>query len=102
MSSLGDVIFGSVRAAYGLPNQTEDTVTKENTVTNYHAADESSDKVVVVTVKNIYGRQTIYPVCWRAKIFAQIAGDKTLTPQTVGLIKDLGYQINVNQPQVSL
>jgi len=96
MSDVGDVIFGAIRVAYGLSNTTGDTVT------NYHAADESNDKVIAVMVRDVYGRRTVYPVCWRAKIFAQIAGSKTLTPQVVSLIKDLGYLINVEVPQVSL
>jgi hypothetical protein len=91
MSSLGDAIFSSLRTAYGI-----------DPVTSYHAADEPNDKVVMVMVKDIYGRRTVYPVCPQAKIFAQIAGTTTLTPQVVGLIKDLGYRVNIDQPEVSL
>jgi hypothetical protein len=91
MSSLGDAIFSSLRTAYGI-----------DPVTTCHAADEPNDKVVMVMVKDIYGRRTVYPVCPQAKIFAQIAGTTTLTPQVVGLIKDLGYRVNIDQPEVSL
>jgi hypothetical protein len=91
MSNLGDAIFSSLRTAYGI-----------DPVTTCHATDEPSDKVIVVMVKDIYGRRTVYPVCPQAKIFAQIAGAKTLTPQVVGLIKDLGYRVNIDQREVSL
>jgi hypothetical protein len=91
MSNLGDAIFSSLRTAYGI-----------DPVTTCHAADEPNDKVVMVMVKDIYGRRTVYPVCPQAKIFAQIAGTTTLTPQVVGLIKDLGYRVNIDQPEVSL
>jgi hypothetical protein len=37
----------------------------------------------------------IYPVCDAAKVFAAIAGTKTLTQQTLLLIKQLGYDINI-------
>jgi len=91
MNSLGDVIFSSLRTAYGI-----------DPVTTCHAADEPNDKVIVVMVRDVYGRRTVYPVCPQAKIFAQIAGSKTLTPQVVSLIKDLGYRVNIDQPEVSL
>jgi hypothetical protein len=50
---------------------------------------------IFVTIKNVYGTEQIYPVCANAEIFAQIAGTKTLTKQTINLIKDLGFQIQV-------
>jgi len=50
---------------------------------------------IQVLIKNIYGRETIYPVCDQAKIFASLAGQKTLTSREIRLIKDLGYSIEV-------
>jgi predicted type IV restriction endonuclease len=54
---------------------------------------------ITVQIKNVYGNETIYPVCQNAKIFAALAGTKTLTLQAVAQIKLLGYAITV-QPQV--
>jgi hypothetical protein len=50
---------------------------------------------IEVRVKDVYGNQMIYPVCDAAKVFAAIAGTKTLTQQTLLLIKQLGYDINI-------
>jgi predicted type IV restriction endonuclease len=53
---------------------------------------------ITVQIKNVYGNTTVYPVCEKAKIFAAMAGTKTLTLQAVAQIKLLGYAITV-QPQ---
>ena len=37
------------------------------------------DLAITVRVRNVYGNKTIYPVCDKAKIFAQLAGHSTLT-----------------------
>ena len=55
---------------------------------------------IIVRVTSVYGAKTIYPVCETAKIFADIAGTKTLKPTTINSIKALGYTINVQQEQL--
>ena len=52
---------------------------------------------ITVTIKSVYGEEKIYPTCAKAQAFADIAGTKTLTPQTLKLVKSLGYRINVTQ-----
>jgi len=46
---------------------------------------------IFVEVKNVYGVQTVYPVCDQAKFFAALAGTKTLTNQAIKLIRQAGY-----------
>ena len=60
------------------------------------------DLKIVVRVKNIYGNKTVYPVCDKAKIFAQIAGHSTLTSATLDGIRRLGYLIEVQQETVEV
>ena len=48
---------------------------------------------IIVKVKNVYGQEKVYPICEKAKTFARIAGTKTLTTETIGLIKSLGYTL---------
>jgi hypothetical protein len=50
---------------------------------------------IQVTIKNVYGNQTIYPICEKAKIFANIKGQKTLTAADINHIKMLGYTVQV-------
>lgn len=52
---------------------------------------------IQVTIKNVYGNETIYPSCEKAKAFAALAGQKTLTMREITLIKSLGYAVNVIQ-----
>jgi hypothetical protein len=50
---------------------------------------------ITVRIANVYGRETIYPVCATAKLLAQLAGQKTITPQALALIERLGYSVRV-------
>mgnify|MGYP005830556925 CR=1 FL=1 len=54
---------------------------------------------IIVKIKSVYNKDLIYPVCHKAKLFARISGAtdeaKTLTPQTIRKIKELGYEIAV-------
>ena len=48
-----------------------------------------------VYYKNVYGNDLCYPACENAKIFAGIAGQKTLSTYTIAKIERLGYDVNV-------
>lgn len=48
---------------------------------------------IIVDIRNNYGSEAIYPVCEQAKLFAELAGTKTLTREAVALIKALGYRV---------
>ena len=50
---------------------------------------------IKVLIKSVYGNELIYPMCDKAKSFAQIADCKTLTRTTIKLIKELGYSIEI-------
>jgi len=50
---------------------------------------------ITVKIRNNYGVERIYPVCFKAVSFAEIAGTKTLTPYIIKLIKSLDYKVIV-------
>lgn len=50
-----------------------------------------NDMSLKIQTKVIYGKEMIYPMCDKSKIFAQLAGNKTLTHETLLLLKQLGY-----------
>jgi hypothetical protein len=52
---------------------------------------------ITVKVTKNYGVEAIYPVSDEAKVFARLAGTRTLTRQTLELVKKLGYAITVEQ-----
>jgi hypothetical protein len=48
---------------------------------------------IQIEVRDVYGVQTVYPVCEAAKRFASIAGTKTLTHRALCDIEALGFDI---------
>ena len=61
-----------------------------------------NDLAITVRVRTIYGNRVVYPVCDKAKIFAQLAGHSTLTSATLDGIRRLGYLIEVQQERVEV
>lgn len=57
---------------------------------------------IQVEVRNVYGEQKVYPICEKAKLFAEIAGTKTLTHCALTQIEQLGYLIQAQAPAVSV
>lgn len=49
---------------------------------------------IFITLRRVYGMPVIYPACPDSRIFARIAGTKTITPQNLQLIKNLGFDIS--------
>lgn len=52
---------------------------------------------ITVRLTQQYGQQVVMPACRTSELFAQIAGTKTLTKPTIDLVKQLGYEIRVEQ-----
>jgi hypothetical protein len=56
------------------------------------------EKICKVTVKENYFTRNnpdnvrIYPACLTSRTFAKIARTATLTPETISLMKELGYK----------
>lgn len=59
---------------------------------------------IQVTVTSQYGREVIKPHCYKARVFADMLGQTTLTRRNIDYIKQLGYEIRVVQltPEVLL
>lgn len=57
---------------------------------------------IQVRIQMNYGNKTVYPVCEKAKIFAQMLGQKILTSSDIAFIKALGFSVEVVQEPVSL
>lgn len=57
---------------------------------------------VLVKIKNVYGKETIYPANSTAQKFADLARQSTLTRETLKHIKALGYEIEVVQQVLEL
>jgi hypothetical protein len=57
---------------------------------------------VIVEIKNVYGKELVYPICENAKLFAKIAGSKTLSGDTIKHMKSLGVQFELAQKEITI
>jgi len=64
----------------------------------YGSQNKDNKMTITVKIKNVYGREIVYPVCNAAKQFAALANTKTLTDDAINIIKSLGYSIEVETP----
>lgn len=48
-----------------------------------------------IKIKNIYGKETIYPVCDQAIGLAAFKGQKTFTENDIKSLKKLGYSFRI-------
>jgi len=54
-----------------------------------------SARTIFVDVRDVYGRETIYPACETSELLAQLAGTRTLTRAALRTIQALGYGVAV-------
>lgn len=52
---------------------------------------------IIINIRDVYGNAVAYPVCEKAKLFANLCGTKTLTVMALANIARLGYEV-VCQP----
>ncbi len=55
---------------------------------------------ITVSIKHVYGNELIYPVSDNAKQFAELTGKKTLSREALAIIKELGYEVEVQAPEL--
>tara|TARA_R110002020_G_scaffold33980_2_gene103137 strand:+ start:1699 stop:1956 length:258 start_codon:yes stop_codon:yes gene_type:complete len=56
--------------------------------------------VLKVEYREVYGKELVYPICAKAHAIARLAGDKTLTPRTIKIAKELGYRVEVGLEEI--
>jgi len=50
---------------------------------------------ITVRITKNYGVSAIYPACDNSRLFARLAGKKTLSTNDLKIIKELGYLVGV-------
>jgi hypothetical protein len=50
---------------------------------------------IQVSIRNVYGTETVYPVCRHSQFLAAMAGTKTLTIDKLRIIQAHGYEVEV-------
>lgn len=53
-----------------------------------------------VQVKNLYGRDVVYPVCEKSRLLTQLSGNRTLTSEAIAVIKQLGYTFTTTTKEI--
>ena len=59
------------------------------------------DKVVLIDVKNVYGKEVVYPANDIAECLAAIADTVTLTPRTLRYAVEMGFEIKLAERNIS-
>jgi len=55
---------------------------------------------ITVSLRSVYGNETIYPACPTSAFFCRLAGTKTITAEMMRLIRAQGYEIEVEAPRI--
>jgi hypothetical protein len=71
--------------------------TRENILISLKQTIKGVLMTITVTIKSNYGTEMIYPVCLKAKLFADISNKKTLSRLDIAAIKSLGFEVLVQQ-----
>lgn len=50
-------------------------------------------KQIFVNIRNVYGKETIYPACNQSKLLAELANHKTLTQADLRIIRGMGFEV---------
>jgi hypothetical protein len=72
---------------------------------NGNPPDRSERKIELTAIKiecrDVYGNLTAYPACPVSRLFAGLAGTKTLTADKLRMIEAAGFTIEVISPRVT-
>lgn len=53
---------------------------------------------IIISIRSVYGRESLYPVCETAQRFCALLNTKTLTREALKHIQALGYSVQVQAP----
>lgn len=48
---------------------------------------------IKLSIKNVYGRELIYPACRVSELFCKLLNQKTLSESAVKIIEQMGYRV---------
>jgi len=58
-------------------------------------------KSITIEAREVYGNIACYPACEMSRLFANIAGTKTLTMDRLRMIEAAGFEIEITRPRVA-
>ena len=54
------------------------------------------ETLLILRVKNVYGKALVYPVCQQSGLLAALANKKTFSPRDLKMISLMGFRIGFN------
>ncbi len=54
---------------------------------------------ILITVKENYGNELLYPLCDTAKKVCELLGTKTISKDKIKTLEDLGYKVTMSYEQ---
>jgi len=61
---------------------------------------EKNNPELLVEIEHHYGKRRVYPICEKARIFAELSHTSTITEDAVEMIKRLGFTFKVKETQL--
>lgn len=58
------------------------------------------NNILSVRITKNYGREAIYPANEIGETFTRLTGNKTLSRDDIANIKNLGFTVNIEQPEL--
>ena len=62
---------------------------------NLHNNKRNKTMTITIKIKNVYGKELVYPVCTKGLTFARMLNRKTFNAYDIANIKELGYTLQV-------
>ncbi len=62
----------------------------------------NGEQTITVRVQRNYGTDMIYPASDTAMLFARLVGKKTFSKYDLAVIRDLGYEVNVQAQELTI
>lgn len=50
---------------------------------------------LLIKIKNVYGNETVYPVCENSQLMCELLKVQTFTERSINILKKLGYTFTV-------
>ena len=57
---------------------------------------------ILIEIKNVYGKEVIYPKCEKSTLIAKMLGQKTLTRSNLQYLKEIGFTFKTYNEEFKL
>lgn len=65
------------------------------------AINPAAPRSLRVTVRNVYGTETVYPACEQSQLLCELTGRRTLTPADIRTLRKLGFTFAIQETRAA-